>query len=138
MSLIMKRFPVKRLLLSAVLILPLLLTACDQDSPDLSRLHIPGPDFKADPQEGEMKFSANCMKCHGVGGRGTDKGPPLVDATYRPGHHGDMVFHFAVSRGVKQHHWHFGDMPAIPDLTPEEVGNIISYVRLEQKEAGIR
>ena len=89
----MKLFPVKSLLLSAALTFPLLLTACDQDSPDLSRLHIPGPDFKADSEEGKKLFSANCMKCHGADARGTDKGPPLVDETYRPGHHGDMVFH---------------------------------------------
>ena len=134
----MNRFPIKGLFLSAVLIFPLLLTACDQDSPDISRLHIPGPDFQADTQKGKKLFSANCMKCHGVGARGTDKGPPLVHATYRPGHHGDMVFHFAVSRGAKQHHWYFGDMPPIPNLSPENVGNIIAYVRLEQKLAGIR
>jgi mono/diheme cytochrome c family protein len=120
------------------LISPVFLSACDQDNADNSRLHIPGPDFKADTSIGKRLFSTNCIKCHGSGARGTDKGPPLVDKTYRPGHHGDMVFHFAVSKGTKQHHWHFGDMPPVPNLSPEDVGNIIAYVRLEQKKAGIK
>ena len=121
-----------------VVALPVLLFGCDQDNADHNRLHIPGPGFKADAKIGKVLFVANCMKCHGADARGTDKGPPLVDKTYRPGHHGDMVFHFAVSRGTKQHHWHFGDMPPVPNLSPEDVSNIISYVRLEQKNAGIK
>lgn len=130
---------IKLILLLMVLALPpVWLSGCDQDNSDRNRLHIPGPDFKADAQIGKVLFVANCTKCHGEAATGSDKGPPLVDRTYRPGHHGDMVFHFAVSRGVKQHHWHFGDMPTIPDLSPEDIGHIIAYVRLQQKKAGIK
>ena len=55
----MNRFLIKGMLQSAVLTFPLLLTACDQDSPDITRLHIPGPDFQADPQKGKELFAAN-------------------------------------------------------------------------------
>ena len=121
-----------------VLVTPVLLSACDQNNSEHSGPHIPGPDFKPDVQKGRELFSQYCSKCHGVNATGTDKGPPLVDETYRPGHHGDMVFHFAVSKGAKQHHWHFGDMPPVPGLSPEDVGNIIAFVRREQRKAGIR
>jgi mono/diheme cytochrome c family protein len=97
----MCQLSVKISALLMALISPVFLSACDQDNADNSRLHIPGPDFKADTSIGKRLFSTNCIKCHGSGARGTDKGPPLVDKTYRPGHHGDMVFHFAVSKGTK-------------------------------------
>ncbi len=115
-----------------------LLSSCDQDSTDRNRLHIPGPDFKASTEKGSSLFSANCSKCHGVKLEGTDKGPSFLNKVYRPGHHGDMVFHWAVSKGVKQHHWHFGDMPAVAGLSGEDVADITAFVRLEQKKAGVR
>ncbi len=121
-----------------VITAPALLSACDQNGTEHSGLHIPGPEFKPDAKTGKRLFSTNCSKCHGTDAKGTDKGPPLVDKTYRPGHHGDMVFHFAVSRGAKQHHRHFGDMPAVPNLSPEDVGHIIFFVRSEQRNAGIK
>jgi len=120
------------------LALPVLLSSCDQDNQDRRRPRIPGPDFKADAQSGRALFSSNCAKCHGVNLRGTDKGPPFLDKAYRPGHHGDMAFHLAVSTGVRQHHWRFGDMPAVAGLSGEDVANIIAYVRLEQQKAGIK
>lgn len=79
-----------------------------------------------------------CADCHGEGGRGTDKCPPLVDPVYRPAHHADLAFHFAVRDGVRQHRWHFGDMPAQPDVTPEQVGHLITHVRGLQRQAGFR
>jgi len=61
-----------------------------------------------------------------------------VDPVYRPGHHADLAFHFAVRDGVKQHHWPFGDMPPQPGVTPEQVGHAIACVRALQRQAGIR
>lgn len=68
----------------------------------------------------------------------TDKGPSLVDEIYHPRHHGHRVFHFAVSKGASQHHWHFGNMLPVPGLTPKDVGNIVAFVRYEQRKAGIK
>ena len=48
-----------------------------------------------------------------------------------------MAFHLAVKNGVKQHHWHFGHMPPVEDLSPEQVEHVIGYVREEQRRAGI-
>ncbi|HEC18364.1 MAG TPA: cytochrome c [Gammaproteobacteria bacterium] len=117
-----------------------LLAACDSLDPQeiRKRQHLPGKDFVADPQKGKVLFSDNCSRCHGTDARGTNHGPPLVHNIYRPGHHADISFHWAVKNGVKKHHWDFGDMPPIPNLTPEETGHIIAYIRKEQRTAGIQ
>ena len=39
-------------------------------------------------------------------------------------------------RGVTQHHWDFGDMPAIEGLDDEQVGAIVDYIRSKQEEEG--
>ena len=91
----------------------------------------------AELQTGEAKFKANCSACHGVGGVGTSQGPPLVHKIYEPNHHGDAAFQRAAANGVKAHHWEFGNMPKIDAATPEDVDQIIKYVRWLQKQAGI-
>ena len=68
----------------------------------------------------------------------TEQGPPLVHETYRPGHHADLTFHWAVRDGARQHHWNFGDMLPVPNLTPEDVGHIIAFLREKQRDAGIK
>ena len=78
------------------------------------------------------------MECHGIAGTGTDQGPPLVDPIYRPGHHADIAFQMAVERGVRAHHWRFGDMTPIPGLSEEQVQEIVFYVRFLQEAAGIQ
>ncbi len=88
--------------------------------------------------KGEALFNNNCANCHGVKGSGTDKGPPLVHSIYHPNHHADLSFKWAIERGVRSHHWKFGDMPKVDAVkSQEEIGLIISYIRSIQKEAGI-
>jgi hypothetical protein len=60
-----------------------------------------------------------------------------VHRIYDPGHHADEAFLLAVRRGVRAHHWQFGDMPAVSAVSPDEVKLIIAYVRDLQKRAGI-
>ncbi len=118
----------------------LFLVACDNLDPETirKRQHLPGKDFVADVRQGKSLFNGNCGRCHGSEGQGTQHGPPLVNKIYRAGHHADITFHWAVKDGVKRHHWDFGDMPAIPNVTPEETGHIIAYIRDEQRKAGIQ
>ena len=87
--------------------------------------------------EGEALFNANCSRCHGLGAVGTDQGPPLIHRTYAPGHHPDLSFHNAVRNGVWQHHWSFGEMPPVGTVTPDEVDEVICYVREVQRASGI-
>jgi len=79
--------------------------------------------------EGKKLFAANCTQCHGENAMGTNQGPPLVHVIYEPGHHGNASFVIAVARGVRAHHWDFGNMPAIPDLSIDEINQVICYVR---------
>ena len=90
-----------------------------------------------DLQQGHDKFHSFCAPCHGPQGVGTDHGPPLVHKIYEPSHHADMAFQQAAARGVRAHHWKFGNMPKIDGVTPEDVTDIIGYVRWLQKQAGI-
>jgi mono/diheme cytochrome c family protein len=87
--------------------------------------------------KGEAVFRARCVSCHGEKAVGTDKGPPLVHKFYRPDHHADITFRWAVERGVRAHHWAFGDMPRIEGVSKDEVELLITYIRDLQKKAGI-
>jgi hypothetical protein len=96
---------------------------------------------KAVPQEyvvGEALFNAHCTRCHGRSAVGTDQGPSLLWKIYAPNHHSDASFYLAVQQGVRAHHWHFGNMPPIIEVTQNDVTQIISYVRWLQMQVGIR
>ena len=86
---------------------------------------------------GEELFNANCSVCHGINASGTSQGPTFIDRIYHPGHHPDFSFRNAVSNGVTQHHWVFGNMPPVDGVSPEEVDKIICYVREVQRANGI-
>jgi len=86
---------------------------------------------------GVKRFRDMCSKCHGEWGGGTDQGPPLMHPFYKPSHHGDPAFYNAALKGVKAHHWKFGDMPAAPGATYKDVSQIIEFVRWLQKENGV-
>ncbi len=86
---------------------------------------------------GKPVFDQKCAECHGDQGKGSDKGPPLIHRIYNPGHHADLSFFLAVRKGVRSHHWNFGDMPPQPEVTEEQVAAILRYIREEQVANGI-
>ncbi|WP_094023269.1 c-type cytochrome [Maliponia aquimaris] len=87
---------------------------------------------------GKTAFEAVCAACHGENAAGKQGfGPPLVHRIYEPSHHADMAFHLAAERGVRAHHWTFGDMPPQPGLTRADVTAIVAYVRTLQRANGI-
>jgi mono/diheme cytochrome c family protein len=89
-------------------------------------------------QMGLTAFTAKCADCHGVNGAGrAGIAPPLVHKIYEPSHHGDMAFELAARNGVRAHHWPFGDMPPVEGLTGADIGAIVAYVRVVQRENGI-
>ena len=112
------------------------LAACDS-SESLKPTAASGP-VPAEFQAGETIFNANCSACHGKQAAGTDHGPPLVHKVYEPNHHGDEAFKRAAANGVKAHHWEFGNMPKIDAVTPQDVDQIVKYVRWLQRQAGIQ
>ncbi len=95
------------------------------------------PEVVADLRRGGRLFAKNCATCHGTDLYGTGNGPPLIHPYYRPDHHADVAFRMAMLRGVKQHHWQFGDMPPVPGLSPDEVEQVLLYIRTQQHAAGL-
>lgn len=94
--------------------------------------------FSSQAKLGEQAFNAVCAACHGENAVGKEGfGPPLVHKIYEPSHHGDASFHLAVERGVRAHHWSYGNMPAQEGLTRGDVIGIVAYVRELQRANGI-
>ena len=106
--------------------------------PPIANVNVPGT-LSAQANLGQKTYEANCASCHGPNAAG-QKGvaPPLVHVNYEPGHHGDESFQRAVARGVRAHHWRFGDMPPVEGLTRRDVAAIVAYVRELQRANGIR
>ena len=96
------------------------------------------PELSLEALTGMAGFEMYCVECHGKNASGTDKGPSLVTRIYAPLHHGDFSFVRAVTLGVPQHHWLFGGMPALPQVTRQEIDRIIIYIRELQKANGIK
>ena len=87
---------------------------------------------------GEKLFNDNCAACHGAAASGRDGiGPPLIHKIYEPSHHGDAAFLLAAKRGVRAHHWPFGNMPVVENVNETDVQRIVDYVRFIQRANGI-
>ena len=88
-------------------------------------------------EKGRIAFNQDCAICHGRDAKGGEGGPTLIHKIYEPSHHSDGSFRLAVQRGVQQHHWQFGNMPSQPQVSADDVENIIVFVREAQRAAGI-
>lgn len=102
---------------------------------DPSRIKL--PEMTPQLNLGKMLYDAKCATCHGANAAGTDKGPTFLHRVYHPGHHGDGAFFLAPKRGVRAHHWPFGDMPPVEGVTDPQIEKILHYVRTLQKTNGI-
>ena len=85
---------------------------------------------------GEDSYRRFCAACHGTDLRGTEQGPSFLSIVYEPNHHGDFAFVSASKDGVPAHHWRFGDMPAIPGISDNEITAVTAYVRSVQEAEG--
>lgn len=89
-------------------------------------------------QQGKQAFDANCATCHGANAAGqVGVAPPLIHKIYEPSHHGDAAIARAAKAGVQQHHWPFGNMPAVEGISDPEIAVIIAYIRAVQRANGI-
>ena len=102
-----------------------------------ARVDVKVPALSAMARKGEASYDENCAACHGANAGGSDQGPPLVHKIYNPGHHADAAFFIAAQRGVRGHHWPFGDMPAQPQVDQRQISDIIRFVRELQIANGI-
>ena len=109
----------------------------DEPTSAIVEINIPET-LSANAQVGKVAFEAKCAVCHGSNAVGqADVAPPLVHKIYEPSHHADEAFQRAVSLGVRQHHWPFGNMPPVEGLTRGDMTMIIAYVRELQRANGI-
>ena len=88
-------------------------------------------------ERGTQVYAETCASCHGDDLRGTDKGPSHLSIVYEPNHHPDESFRNAIANGAPQHHWSFGDMPAVGGLSDGDVEAVIAFVRAEQERQGL-
>lgn len=96
------------------------------------------PDLSDKEKDGEFAFNTYCAACHGKDAAGQDGvAPSFVHPIYEPGHHGDEAFFLAARKGVRAHHWQFGDMPPVEGVSEPELAGIVSYVRALQRANGV-
>ena len=134
------------LAVGAMALILLMAIGCGEASPqqyettasnDTEKLSVTRPALSDSARAGEDLFNANCSLCHGANAAGTHQGPPLIHKVYAPGHHSDFSIRNAVRRGVKQHHWQFGDMPPVTTVSLDDVQKITCYIREMQRANGI-
>jgi mono/diheme cytochrome c family protein len=87
--------------------------------------------------KGQEVFNIRCAVCHGTNGSGTPAGPPLIHTIYNPNHHDNNSFSRAVTKGVQQHHWSYGNMPAQAGVGFSELSAILAFVREVQVFNGV-
>ena len=85
---------------------------------------------------GDAVYQSNCASCHGADQRGTDQGPSQLSIVYEPNHHSDDAYRSAIRNGARQHHWNFGNMPAVEGITDEEIELVIQFIREQQEILG--
>lgn len=86
---------------------------------------------------GKFTYALKCASCHGATLQGTDKGPPFLSRVYHPGHHADASFFNATRNGARAHHWKFGDMPPVENISDEQIGLVVDYIRAVQRANGV-
>ena len=84
--------------------------------------------------KGQLLYERYCSSCHGLRLEGSDTGPPLLHPFYKPSHHDDKSFYRAALKGVRQHHWNFGDMPPVAGMTPGKMDRVVPYLRYYQRQ----
>jgi cytochrome c oxidase cbb3-type subunit III len=81
-----------------------------------------GDDGKATVAPGQRVFNSNCSGCHGLDGRGGDKGPNIAAKALS-----DVQVSAIISNGIPG-----TGMPAFHQLGGPQVRNLISYLRILQ------
>jgi alcohol dehydrogenase (cytochrome c) len=92
-----------------------------------ARADAPSNPFAADPAAaaaaGKPVFDATCAACHGAGGAGTERAPPLDTGRFKHGGEDFEIFQ-TIQKGVPG-----TQMPAFGSLRAEQLWQLVSYVR---------
>ena len=92
----------------------------------------PGLDGENIRRAGHRLYNAQCLNCHGVNGRGTSFGPPLVHALYERSKLSNQAFLQAIYYGTPQKHWSYGPMDPLDGISQVEAAQILAYIRSRQ------
>jgi len=118
--------------LAAVLYLAL------REPPAPQKINVLLPEFSAQAAAGQKIFNRICALCHGLNASGGPKAPSLIRPTYKPTRHADQAIYLAIRKGVRQHHWNFGNMPPRPEIKNDQIPALIAFIRETQRANGIR
>jgi cytochrome c oxidase cbb3-type subunit III len=108
--------PTRSLFVAALLVVALFVTC-----------RLPAQDWWGSPKTGgpgQRIFEANCAGCHGLDGRGGDKG---VDIVGNLANLNDAKLRNIMAKGITG-----TAMPPFPELNPQQVRSIIAYLRAMQ------
>ena len=83
-----------------------------------------GESSKTTPAPGQHAFNTNCAGCHGLDGRGSDKGPNIA-ASVNVRHLSDARVSRIISDGIPG-----TGMPAFHSLSAQQTRAIVGYIRL--------
>jgi len=107
----------------------------------LAVFHVPAPaqqddsrddDFKKADTPGGRTFNSTCAGCHGLDGRGSDKGVNIAgNAKLR--HFTDSQLSEIISNGVPG-----TGMPAFHNLSAQQISSLVSHLRILQGKADSR
>lgn len=96
------------------------------------------PELSELAQHGRKVINARCAECHGVDGTGgSKKGPPMLHPMYREAVYPDYHFKRVVREGKAEKNWRFGPMPAIPDISDDDLDAVVAFVREVQKATNV-
>lgn len=109
----------------------------DQRSRDPEMVAPVSTGLSALASQGEPIFLQRCAMCHGRGAIGSRQGPPLLHEAYGAESFSDASIVRAVRNGVTANRWQFGNMPAIPGISDDDLTALVRYIRELQIQRGI-
>lgn len=89
-------------------------------------------DFEKTEAPGGHTFNSNCAGCHGLDGRGSDKGVNIAGSA-KMRHLSDTQVSSIISNGIPG-----TGMPAFHNLSARQVGSLVSYLRILQGKIDAR
>lgn len=92
----------------------------------------PDGGVKKTPAPGGRIFNSTCAGCHGLDGRGSDKGANIAGSV-KVRHLSDAEVSAIISNGVPG-----TGMPAFHNLNPVQISSLVSYLRILQGKSNAR
>ncbi|MFK7942816.1 MAG: cytochrome c [Paracoccaceae bacterium] len=109
----------------------------DAPDGDGSSAHLVIPNLSSRAHTGREHFAAACGSCHGAYGEGSDVGPVLIHALYGEEVFRDAQIMNAVRHGASARNWPFGDMPAMKNVSDDQLALMIGFLREVQTANGV-